>query len=334
MKFGIAFANIGPVTKPDAAAAFAKADRGLMARGVRPGVRRPARPRTGLAPTWPVVGRDPAALDDRWLLTPWPDGWRCLVLLDDRVRLRSRIGHDLAPFVPALAAALEPYRPRGAARGTTTILDAVLRAPPEGEEGAASLVSAVGLDVVDLLCREGRDHTGRGLRGRLEELRGMGLRERDGLRMAAAFRGAVADAWSQGRFAGKAGADGLLARRDEAPYRPGLLSRDWVLFEPRRLHEFVLCGIASTGSLVLGFVTTHGLAFGGVTWPTREWRSLAARCREAAPPFPEPGVWPSLGRIAWAHPELWVAVEADVRAGSGAGGPAWRYVRCQEDLSS
>ncbi len=44
-------------------------------------------------------------------------------------------------------------------------------------------------------------------------------------------------------------------------------------------------------------------------------------------------MWPSLGPVTWVEPDLWLAVEPDVRAGSGRGGPRWRFVRVQEDLS-
>jgi hypothetical protein len=37
--------------------------------------------------------------------------------------------------------------------------------------------------------------------------------------------------------------------------------------------------------------------------------------------------------VTWAKPELWLAVEPDVRTGSGRTGPRWRVVRVQEDLS-
>jgi hypothetical protein len=95
----------------------------------------------------------------------------------------------------------------------------------------------------------------------------------------------------------------------------------------------LLCGIAASGALVLGMPLPQGVVFGGVTWPTRRWRELAPRCREGAAPFATDGLWPSLGAIAWAQPDLWLAVAPEVRPGSGRGGPRWRLVRVQEDLT-
>jgi hypothetical protein len=72
---------------------------------------------------------------------------------------------------------------------------------------------------------------------------------------------------------------------------------------------------------------------GGATWPTRRWRALAERCREGPQPFASHELWPSLGTVAWARPEIWLAVEPDVRSGSGRAGPRWRLRRVQEDLA-
>jgi len=104
-----------------------------------------------------------------------------------------------------------------------------------------------------------------------------------------------------------------------------------VFGEPEQA-EMLLCGIASSGALVLGRSSPDGLVAGGVTWPTRRWRALGPRCRPAREPLFASAPWPSLGTIAWAEPELWLLVEADVRAGSGRSGPRWRLVRVQEDL--
>ena len=116
------------------------------------------------------------------------------------------------------------------------------------------------------------------------------------------------------------------------PYRPASSTADWLVFGAPELRERVLCGIAGSGALVLGVATSHGLAFAGVARPTRAWRGLALLCDEGPPPFPMPRVWASLGPIAWARPDVWVAVAADERPSAGRGGPRWRFVRWQQDL--
>lgn len=280
---------------------------------------------------WPVAGEHLAQVDERCLLSPWRDGWRCIIALDDRVRLLSRSGRDLSSQVPHLAEALRRHGPRDP-RGGPTILDGLLVAPA-GAEGEEAIASASNLDLIDVLCIAGRDRTGLDLPARQAELRNLAIAEENGLRVVPAWRGSAPDAYEQSRCAGAAGFAGLLARRIESPYRPGVRSPEWLAFTERPLEDFLLCGISAGGSLVLGVPTSHGLAFGGVTWPTRDWSRLAVRCREGAPAFGPPTIWPSLGAIAWARPELWVAATPDVRAGSGRGGPRWRFVRVQEDLS-
>jgi bifunctional non-homologous end joining protein LigD len=294
-------------------------------------VRRAARPRVALAPMLPVIGADPTRVDDAFVLSEWRDGWRCLAVLDDRVRIRGRAGRDLTPLVSHVAEALAPCRPRP---GTTTVLDVLLVAPAGGgDELAAEVSTARSLDVVDVLCSAGRDVTALDLGRRQAELRRATARARDGVRALPTWHGSVVAALEQARRGGRAGHAGILARRAASPYRPGIRSPDWLAFVETPLEEVLLCGIARSGALVLGMATTHGVAFAGVAWPTRDWSRLAARCREGPAPFPPPPMWPSLGEVAWARPDLWIAVAPDVRPSSGRGGPRWRFVRVQEDLA-
>src|SRR5262249_54535875 len=131
---------------------------------------RPARPRVPLAPMLPAAGGDAelARVDDKFVLSPWPDGWRCLALLDDRLRLRSRSGRGLAPPLPAIASELGGVA--RSARGPT-VLDGILTLPPYGEVGKVQRASA--FVVVDVLCAEGRDVLSASLRERQAELRAL-----------------------------------------------------------------------------------------------------------------------------------------------------------------
>jgi ATP-dependent DNA ligase len=279
-----------------------------------------------------VRGEDPCEVDERCVLSPWPEGWRCLVLVDDRIRLRARGGRDLAPELPAIREAIAACRLPGSPT-RPTILDGILIPASIDEIGTGGGIAASRLELVDVLCREGRDVTGSDVVSRQAELRGLGLLERDEVRVLATWRGDAGVALAQSARAGQAGSGGLLARRASSPYRPGVRSREWIVFRERWVEEFLLCGITGAGALVLGRTTSHGLAFAGLTWPSRVWSELAPRCREAAPSFAAPEIWPTLGPIAWARPELWVGVVADVRPNSGAGGPRWRFQRVQEDLT-
>lgn len=271
------------------------------------------------------------AIDDRFLLSTLPDGWRCLVVLDDRVRVRSRSGVDLAPRLPALGKPLQALR--ASLRDRTTILDAVLTLPPATDDAWPSLCDVTSLAVLDVLCAGGRDVTARPLRERLEHLRALRLPETGLVRAIDAFRADARATFAQLESAGAAGAGALLARRSGSRYRPGVRCDDWIVFGEQPRAEMLLCGIASSGALVLGRCSPLGLVPGGATWPTRRWRALAERCSEGPEPFRHGELWPSLGAVTWAKPEVWLAVEPDVRAGSGRSGPRWRVVRVQEDLT-
>jgi hypothetical protein len=296
--------------------------------------RRAARPRVALAPMLARRGDDAtiATIDDGFVLSTLPDGWRCLLVLDDRVRVRSRTGSDLAPFLPAFAASLESLR--ASLRGRLTVLDAILALAPTSQDDAwPRLVDVTSIAMLDILCNAGQDVTARPLRERLEHLRTLRLWDVGPLHGVAAYRGDARATRAQLDAAGIAASGALLARRSASRYRPGVRSADWQIFGARRYAEMLLCGIAASGALVLGRCSPFGLVPGGTTWPTRRWRALAERCREGPQPFPSAARWPSLGAVTWAQPEVWLAVEPDVRAGSGRSGPRWRVVRVQEDLS-
>lgn len=272
-----------------------------------------------------------AMIDQRFLLSTLPDGWRCLVLLDDRVRVRGRSGGDLTARLPR--AVVEPIGAlRASLRGGATVLDAVLTLRADGDDWPG-LGDVAALAVLDVLCLGGRDLTVRAARERQEHLRTLRLPHDGSLCVVEAFRGDARATFAQIQSAGVPASGALLARRDRARYLPGVRSADWMIFGERPQAEMLLCGIASSGALVLGRCSPFGLVPGGATWPTRRWRTLAERCREGSQPFGSYELWPSLGTVAWAQPEIWLAVESDVRPGSGRAGPRWRVRRVQEDLT-
>lgn len=299
-----------------------------------------------------------------------PDGWRCLAVLEDGyVRVLSRSGRDLAPDLPQVACALAPLAPR---RGTgVTVLDGILTLSAEADVAAPGLGDVTGLVVLDAPWLAGADLTRASLDERQERLRGLRWQAGGIVRFERAWRGDARSSLAQLESAGRLAAGALLARRAASPYRPGRPNDDWLSFGEREHAEMLLCGIAASGALVLGRLGAYGpgvrgegdlqraaraerrepsdgapvrsgrsgratgprVEFSGVAWPTRRWRGLAERCREAPAPFAASALWPSLGEIAWAEPELWLLVEPDVRRGSGRGGPRWRFVRVQEDVS-
>lgn len=294
--------------------------------------RRPAA--VALAPMLHRRGSDAelAQLGGDFLLSTLPDGWRCVAVLNARVRLLSRSGRDLALLVPGIAERLAALAPgRG---GGPTVLDGILVLPGEGEQSAPGLGDVTGFAVLDAPFVAGTDLTTQPFTARQERLRALRW-PRDGVvDFERAWRGDARASLAQLQSAGALAGGALLARRATSSYRPGRSTGEWLSFgEPERA-EMLLCGIAASGALVLGTPSPHGLLPGGVTWPTRRWRALAARCREGGAAFDGGTPWPSLGEIAWAAPDLWLALEPDVRAGSGRSGPRWRFLRVQEDISA
>ena len=296
------------------------------------GTKRHARPRVALAPMLPEPVADPKDIPADYHLTPLPEGWRVLLLLDDRIRVRSRSGCDLTDWIPEVTAALTPSgRPRSS-KGPAAV-DALLCWPRRIDGAWPTLAAVDSMVLLDVLVHKGYDVTGRDLPGRLAALRSLGLERGTSISLAPTWRGGAADAWAQVQASSVAPQAGILARRAAAAYEPGQRSRDWLLLAVEPEHELLVCGVAESGAIVLGAPTPHGLAFAGVTWPTRRWPELAARCEEGPRPFPDPGIWPSLGPIVWSRPTLWVSVVPDRRPTSGRGGPTWRLQHVQEDLS-
>ena len=298
------------------------------------GTRRSSRGKLALAPMIPRQVADSARIDERFLLSPLADGWRCLALIDDRIRLRARGGRDLSCELGAIAGELGRARLRAARRRLDyTVLDGVLELSAAARAGDEPLRigSATRLTVLDALWLDGRDLTGLDIKRRLAALAALDVAPcHDRVEIAPAEHGPAAAYLEQFVAAGSLG---LLARRAGSRYRPGASSAEWLVVLTRPTREFLLCGIASAGALVLGMPTPNGIAFGGVTWPTRAWTDLALRCEPGPPPFPPPPIWGSLGRVAWSAPTLWIAVTPEVRDGSGKGGPRWRFIRVQEDLA-
>jgi hypothetical protein len=238
----------------------------------------------------------------------------------------------LTPWIPDLAAELVRRR-RSRSNGALTAIDAVLCWPRRADGAWPTLAAVDAIVLLDVLLLDGRDVTGRDLHARVALLRSLGLESGSAITLAPLWRGAASDAWAQARYASLSPQAGILARRAAAPYRPGRRTDDWLMLAVEPTCEFLVCGVAESGAIVLGAPTPRGLAFAGVTWPTPRWAELAARCEEGPRPVGEADVWPSLGPIVWARPSVWVSVVPDRRPNSGRGGPTWRLQHVQEDLS-
>ncbi|MFZ1488330.1 MAG: non-homologous end-joining DNA ligase [Ilumatobacteraceae bacterium] len=124
------------------------------------------------------------------------------------------------------------------------------------------------------------------------------------------------------RVTREAGMEGIVAKRSQSPYQPGLRSTAWRKVKHRRVQELVVGGwlvgqgtrAATFGSLLLGVHDDEGrLRFAGAVgtgFDDRSLRQLSTALRTLAVPEcpfdPPPAL--ARGRARWVRPELVVQV--------------------------
>jgi bifunctional non-homologous end joining protein LigD len=214
--------------------------------------------------------------DPAWIFERKLDGERCLAFRSgEAVRLMTRNQKEDTSTYPELAQAL------AAQQASDFIIDGeiVAFAGPQTSfsrlqqrlgirHPGSDLVAAVPVRyyIFDVLWTEGRDVRPLPLRERKQILRGLlsfedplcftEHRDTDG---EAYFRDACASGW-----------EGLIAKRADAPYRPGR-TRDWLKFKCESGQEFVIGGFTDPrgtrtgfGALLLGYYDAgHQLIYAG-----------------------------------------------------------------------
>jgi bifunctional non-homologous end joining protein LigD len=232
---------------------------------------------------------------DGWLLERKLDGERCAARLGaGGVRLESRTGRDLTDTYPEVRAAV------AAQRADSLLLDGEVVAYDGDQTSFSRLQQRLGVTspppallathpvvycVFDLLEVDG------------EDVRGLPLVERrDRLVRSIRPDGALqlTEAWqddSERRFAEacRAGWEGLIAKRADAPYSPGR-SRDWLKLKCTWEQEFVVGGYtdpagsrADFGALLVGYHEDGRLRYAGKVgtgYTAARLRDLGARLRE------------------------------------------------------
>jgi DNA ligase D-like protein (predicted ligase) len=257
---------------------------------------------------------------DDWLLERKFDGERCVARKDGSdVRLESRTGKDLTGTYPEVCAALAAQRPR------TLLLDGEVVAFEGDQTSFSRLQQRLGVSrptpahvaafpvvycVFDLLELDGEDLRGRPLlerRARLEQA----IRPGEALQISEAWRG---DSERRFRDACRAGWEGLIAKRADAPYVPAR-SRDWLKLKCSWEQELVIGGYTEPagsrtdfGALLVGYHEDGELRYAGKVgtgYSAATLRDLGARLRgleTAEPPFADARPIPR--GTHWTRPEL------------------------------
>lgn len=281
-----------------------------------------------------------------WALEYKLDGVRAIAYTGGgQHRLLSRNGNDVTGSYPELGelgarldgrravldgeiVALDPGGPPSFARLQSRVhvaapRPALLRAAP---------VVFVAFDVLHL---DERSTVTLPYERRRELLTGLGLAG-ETIRTAQAFTGLDAD--SVLRAAAGAGHEGVVAKRLQAPYRPGRRSRDWTKHVLRSTQEVIVVGYTpgagrragTLGALLLATVDASGLCFAGQVGAgftaamLTDLRTALAPLRRRTPPLPD--VPREHARHAtWVEPTL--VGEVTFRAWTSEGRlrhPVWR----------
>jgi bifunctional non-homologous end joining protein LigD len=256
--------------------------------------------------------------DPDWLYERKLDGERVLARrVGGRVRLLSRTGRDLTGSYPEVAEAL-------AGDGPDLLLDGEVVAFEGGRTSFARLQRRMGLTdpeaaratgvvvryyVFDLLHEAERDLAGEPLRARKASLR-KAVRFTGPVRYTT-HRNATGEAYRE--YACRHGWEGVIAKRADAPYRPGR-SRDWLKFKCVAEQEFVVGGFTEPrgtrvglGALLVGYHDGGRLWYAGKVgtgYDEPTLRRLRERLDALAADRSPFAASPRERGVHWARPEL------------------------------
>lgn len=248
------------------------------------------------------------------------DGIRALArVTESGTQLRSRNGTDLGGRYPRL---VERAGELGRAVGEIILDGECVAFDTAGLPSFPSAMrtgSQITFVAFDLLARGDRDLCGLPLRERRAELLGLGLAENT----AGTWRapGAFLDGGALFAATKEQGLEGVMAKRTDSRYRPGVRSADWLKFPHRALTDVIVVGYVAAesgqgaSSLLIADPQGHFLGSAGSGITAAMARDLAARLDAVGRSEPPPSLAFDLvdprtlakrypGRIRWAEPVL------------------------------
>lgn len=257
--------------------------------------------------------------DGRWAFEPKWDGFRAVVHLDGRTVVWSRRGTDLTDRFPEVAGLAAGLPPDTVLDGELVVLDTAGRPDFEairqrgllGRSGGQA--TFVAFDVLRLASRDLLAERFRARRAALEdlELNGPGWcttpsHPGDGAALFVATR--------------EQGFEGVVAKRLDSPYRPGVRTKLWLKCKHWITGRFVVGGVIvgdEHSVLLVGAPTTAGLTYIGVVevfGETQLAAILAAARARTSSPF-----------TGWAPQALWLEPEMTVGVRYLGPGPGLRH---------
>jgi bifunctional non-homologous end joining protein LigD len=268
-----------------------------------------------------LVEHPPAG--DCWVHEIKLDGFRMGIIVDGRqVRIISRRGTDYTAAYPEIVDAARALKTKSAIiDGEVVVLDEhgvsrfqLLQQLAESRRGLAYFA-------FDLLELNGEDLRPLPLEARKRRLRTL-LGAQRGLLRYTEHVGGPGDAVFANACA--LGAEGIISKRRDAPYRSGARSADWQKIKCVKRQELVVGGFtepkgarAGVGSILAGYYEDGALRFAGKVGTGRGWsdrfsRALRTRLESIeisdCPFDPPPKGW--LGKNAhWVKPKLVAEVE-------------------------
>jgi bifunctional non-homologous end joining protein LigD len=203
-----------------------------------------------------------------WLYEIKLDGYRALAIkTDHKVRLRSRNDNDFNLRYPGVVKALAPLPDETVIDGEVVALDEAGKPSFNNLQNYGSSGARIFYFIFDLLVLAGRDLTGQSLTVRLELLEKRILPKlKDPIRRSPELHASLTDLVHSVKAQGL---EGLVAKRRESRYEPGMRSGAWQKMRVNRGQEFVVGGYTTSDknfdALIIGYYEQGKLLYAART---------------------------------------------------------------------